>query len=216
MPSGPHIVLHLLQHHAPWGKRWLPDGIYICFWTDGSLFNLWRLLACIKTIEELITELLFADDCALLTHTEEALQHINCFSNAAKTLTSPEEDWVVVLSMSPASVQWNPLLTRVASSPMMPVSKDLHNRLPKANSSFGRLSKSMAVICFASSRISRCTEPSLCQSFCTGAETLVLYWKQLRLLERFHQCCFMLSILGIKWQHYMSNEETSRRPYCPA
>ena len=38
-----------------------------------------------KTIKELITELLFADDCALLVHTEEALQHIvNRFSDAAK------------------------------------------------------------------------------------------------------------------------------------
>ena len=36
-------------------------------------------------IEELITELLFADDCALLAHTEEALQHIvNHFSVATK------------------------------------------------------------------------------------------------------------------------------------
>ena len=63
----------------------LPDGIYIHFRTDGSLFNLRRLLARTKTIEELITELLFADDCALLAYMEEALQHIvNRFSDAAK------------------------------------------------------------------------------------------------------------------------------------
>ena len=63
----------------------LPDGIYIRFRADGSLFNLLRLLARTKTIEELITELLFADDSALLALTEEALQHIvNRFFDAAK------------------------------------------------------------------------------------------------------------------------------------
>ena len=63
----------------------LPDGIYIRFRTDGSLFNLRRLLARTKSIEELITKLLFADDYALLVHTEKALQHIvNRFSEAAK------------------------------------------------------------------------------------------------------------------------------------
>ena len=56
-------------------KENLPDGIYIRSQTDVSLFNLWHLLARTKIIEELITELLFADDCTLLTHTEEALQH---------------------------------------------------------------------------------------------------------------------------------------------
>ena len=54
----------------------LPHGIYIRFGTDDSLFNLRRLLARTKTIEELITELLFADDSAPLDHTEKALQHI--------------------------------------------------------------------------------------------------------------------------------------------
>ena len=64
----------------------LPDDIYIRFLTDSSLFNLLRLLARTKTIKELITELLFADDCALLAYTEEASQHIvNRFSDAAKS-----------------------------------------------------------------------------------------------------------------------------------
>ena len=65
-------------------KKDLPDGIYICFRTDSSLFNCRRLLARTKTIEELMTGLLFADDFALLAHTKEALQHIvNRFSDAA-------------------------------------------------------------------------------------------------------------------------------------
>ena len=66
-------------------KENLPDGICIRFPTDGSLFNVRRLLVRTKTIEVLITELLFADDCAPLDHMEEALQHIvNHFSDAAK------------------------------------------------------------------------------------------------------------------------------------
>ena len=43
-----------------------------------------------------------------------------------------------------------------------------------------------------------------------GAETWVLYWKQIRLLEWFHQCC-LCSILGIKWQDHMPNEEVLKR-----
>ena len=49
-------------------KQDLPDGIYIRLRTD--VFNLRRLLARTKTIKELITELLFADDCALLATTK--------------------------------------------------------------------------------------------------------------------------------------------------
>ena len=66
----------------------LLDGIYIRFQTEGSLFNFRRLLARMKTIEKLFTELLFVDDCALLTHMEETLQHIiNHFSDAAKNFS---------------------------------------------------------------------------------------------------------------------------------
>ena len=69
----------------------MPDGIYIRFRRDGSVSNLRRLLARTKTMEELITELLFADDCALLAHTEEALRHIvNRFSNADKNFGEAE------------------------------------------------------------------------------------------------------------------------------
>ncbi|KAL8609000.1 hypothetical protein ACOMHN_059931 [Nucella lapillus] len=66
-------------------KENLVDGIYIRFRTDGNVFNLRRLLAQTTTIEEPITELLFADDGALLAHTQEALQYIaDRFAEAAK------------------------------------------------------------------------------------------------------------------------------------
>ena len=43
----------------------------------------------------------------------------------------------------------------------------------------------------------------------------VLYWKQFRLLEGFHQCC-LRSILGIKWQDYVSNEVVPERTSLPS
>ena len=48
-----------------------------------------------------------------------------------------------------------------------------------------------------------------------GAETWVLYRKQIRLLERFKQRC-LRSILGIKWQDRVSNEEVLKRASLPS
>ena len=134
-------------------KEDLPDSIYIRFRTDGSLFNL-RLLARTKTIEELITELLFADDCALLDHTEEALQHIvNRFSDAAKNFGHTNcLKKTEVLYQAPPREAYSPphigidgtnlnalehftYLDSVISNDAT-VSKDLDNRLSKASSSF--------------------------------------------------------------------------------
>ena len=64
-------------------KEDLHEGVYIRFRTDGSVLNLRRLLSRTKTLEQLILDLLFADDCALLAHTEEALQTVvNRFAKA--------------------------------------------------------------------------------------------------------------------------------------
>ena len=66
-------------------KEDLTEAIYICLRMDGSVFNLHRLMAHTKTLEEVILELLFADDCVLLAHSEIVLQAIvNCFADAAK------------------------------------------------------------------------------------------------------------------------------------
>ena len=105
-----------------------------------------------------MTGLLFADDCALLAHTEEALQHIvNRSSDAAKkfglTISLKKTE---VLYQPPPRVAYSPhtsidgtnlnavehftYLGCIISSDAT-VRKDLDNRLSTANSSFGRLSK---------------------------------------------------------------------------
>ena len=140
-------------------KEDLPDGIYIRFRTDVSLFNLRRLLALTNTIEELITELLFVDDGPLLAHTEEALHHIiNRFSDATKnfglTISLKKTE---VLYQPPPREEYSPSVISVDGTNLnavehftylgsvifnnATVSKDLDNLLSKASSSFGRQSK---------------------------------------------------------------------------
>lgn len=82
----PAPLLSIMLREA---KEDLQDRIYIRFRSDGSFFDLRRLLAHTKTMEQLLTELLFADNCALLAHTEAALQPlVKSFSETLKIYIS--------------------------------------------------------------------------------------------------------------------------------
>ena len=61
------------------------DGVYLHTRSDGKLYNLARLRAKTKVRSVLIREMLFADDAALTSHTEDALQRlISCVASACK------------------------------------------------------------------------------------------------------------------------------------
>ena len=194
------------------------------------MFNLRRLLAHTRTIEELITEELFAP----LVHREDALQHIvNHFSSAAKNLG-------LTISLKKTEVLYQPSPREAHSSPHMSinctnlnaveyltylgsvifngatVSKDLDNGLSKASSSFGRLSKRV----WLSQSVCLSTKIEVYRAVAIltllyDAEIWVVYRKQIRLLERFHQRC-LRSILGLKWQDHVSNKEVLKKANLPS
>ena len=63
----------------------MDEGVYVRFCYDGSILGLRRLSAKTKTLNSLIQEALFADDCALTAHKPGDLQvMLNSFSNASK------------------------------------------------------------------------------------------------------------------------------------
>ena len=63
----------------------MDEGVYVRFRYDGSIFDLRRLSAKTKTLNSLIQEALFADDCALMAHRSGDLQAmLNSFSDASK------------------------------------------------------------------------------------------------------------------------------------
>ena len=69
--------------------RNVDEGIQIRF-RSGKLFKLSRLRSSTKVLEELIQELLYADDCALEAHTLHDIQALtNNFSESAKNTASP-------------------------------------------------------------------------------------------------------------------------------
>ena len=61
------------------------DAVYLCTWSDRSLFSLTHLWAKTKVWRVLIRKLLFVDAASLTAHTEEALQWlISCFTYACR------------------------------------------------------------------------------------------------------------------------------------
>ena len=96
------------------------------------------------------------------------------------------------------------------------VRKNLDNRLSRASSSLGRLSKRVwqSHLLRLSTKI-QVYRAVVIPTLLYGAETWVLYRKQIRLLERLHQRC-LRSILGIKWQDYVSNKEVLKKASLPS
>ena len=172
--------------------------------------------------------MLFAEDCALLAHTEEALQHIvNRFSDAVKnfglTISMKETE---VLYQSPPRETHSPPHISVDGTNLnavehfttngATVSKDIDNRLSKSSCSFGRRSKRVwqSHLLRFSTKL-RVYRAVVVPNLLYGAETRVSHRKQIRLLERFYQRC-LRSILGIKWQDHVSNEEVLTRARLPS
>ena len=63
----------------------ITEGIYFRTRSDDRLFNLARLRAKTKVRKDLIRDMLFADDAAVATHTQEELHSLtHCFSQACK------------------------------------------------------------------------------------------------------------------------------------
>ena len=201
------------------------DGVYIRFRTDGDLFNLRRLQAHTKTTKRLFRELLFADDAALVAHTECALQQITtCFAEAAQLFglevslkktevlhqPAPRESYscpkIQIGQSELASVQEFTYLGCVISSDAK-LDKEISNRLAKANNAFGGLYRRV----WSNRNLKKRTKimvykAVILTTLLYGAESWVFYRRHLQILERFHQRC-LRAILGIHWTDFKSNVE---------
>jgi len=201
------------------------EAVYIRYRLDGSLFNLRRLHAHTKTLEQLIRDLLFADDAALVAHTERALQRLtSCFAEAAQLFglevsmkktevlhqPAPREEYrpphiTIGETELKAVHQFTYLGCTITSDAK--IDREVDNRLAKANSAFGRLYKRV----WNNRQLKKGTKISVYRAVILttllyGSESWVTYRHHLRLLERFHQRC-LRTILNIHWSDYVTNVE---------
>ena len=193
------------------------NGVYIRYRTTGKLFNIRRFKANTKVAVALIRDLLYADDCDLVAHTEEDLQDlVTCFDASCKAfgLEINLKKTEIMLQVAPGREYVKPKVfvrdkelkvvksfTYLGSvlSDDGGMEKEISSRIQKASTAFGNLESRL----WSRHGVSLYTKisiynTSVLSALLYGCETWMIYKRQLKKLERFHQRC-LRHILRIKW-----------------
>ena len=215
-----------------WVSRY--NLIPIKYSTDGGVFNTQRLKAKTKVTSALVRDLLYADDCAIVAHSEEELQQLtNSLSEATKKfgLTISIKKTEVLHQPAKASASSQPdiqidgkVLNNVDSftylgttlSSTNTLDREISSRVSKANASFGRLRKRV----WKERGLRQDTKCSVYRAVVLtallyGCEAWTLYSSHVKLLEQFHQRC-LRQILNIKWYNRISNVKVLEKARMPS
>ena len=203
-------------------------GIKVRYRTDRGIFDLRSLKARTKTTEILVRDLLYADDCAIVTHTEAELQDLT------DRLSTAAKKYGLTISIKKTEVLFQPA-QRNSTSPCIFVDgqrlnnveyftylgscvtancsldKEVTSRIAKASSSFGRLTKKV----WNEKGLSLKTKIAVYSamvipSLLYGSETWTTYRRHVKSLEQFHQR-YLRQIMGIKWQDNATNTSVLAR-----
>ena len=217
-----NIYFSYLLHYALADNE---DGVYMHCRIDGGLFNIRRFNAKTKVTEFSITELLFADDAALVTHDPVALQRLlNKLSEACQIFgLSISAAKTVVLQQGVNQMRdfylYDQLIGNVDKfcylgstiSSDLSLDEEISNRIGKSAATFGSLQKRVwsnrkLIIKTKINVYNACILSSLLY----GAEGWTTYSHQTRKLNGFH-CRCLRKILGIKWHQKVTNVEVLNR-----
>ncbi len=198
------------------------DGVPIQYRLEGRLFDP-RRLSSPRLQNATLRLLLFADDCALLAHSEAELQRLTTRFAAAA------EDFGLEINASKTVVFYQPVAPGDSRVPVITVSgnpigccsdfcylgsiltndlsigKELRSRIAKASTAFGKLRKRV----WDNRDLRLDTKVAvyravILSTLLYGSETWTVYRSHIRLLDRFHQYC-LRHILRIHWSDRVSN-----------
>lgn len=206
------------------------DGVYIHTRSDGGLFNLARLRSMTKVRKVQLIELLFADDAALATHSEAALQRlINRFAAACtefgltislkKTeVMSQDVSTAPSISIGDHTLEVVNKFTYLGStiSNNLSLDPELNCRIGKATTAMARLTKrvwenDMLTVKTKMKVYQACVLSTLLY----GSEAWTLYSHQEHRLNTFHLRC-LRRLLGLTWQDRVPNSEVLEKAGMPS
>ena len=207
------VLLNFAFHHSD-------EGVHLVHTrNEGKLFNLTRLKSKAKVRTFLIKEMLFADDAALTSHTEEGLQQlISKFANACnefgltisiKKTSVMGQDFPAVPSMSingevlEVTDRYTYLGFTITNN--LSLDTEINKRIAKAAAVLSNLSKRV----WETHQLTWNTNLKVYQAcvlgnLLYGSEFWTTYARQEKRLESFHLRC-LRRIMGIRWQDRVTN-----------
>nr|VZI06593.1 unnamed protein product [Spirometra erinaceieuropaei] len=207
-------------------------GIRIAYRTDGHLLNQRRMHFQSRVSTTTVHELLFADDCALNTTSEEEMQRsMDLFSaacenfglviNTQKTVVmhQPPPNSATAPNASPQISVNGTLLQVVENFPYLgstlsrttKIDDEVANRISKASQAFGRLQSTVwnRHGLQLSTKL-KMYKAVILPTLLYGAETWMVYTRQARRLNHFHLSC-LHRILRLNWQDRIPDTDVLER-----
>ena len=214
-----------------------PPGVTIRSRTDVSVHDTGFLskLKAKKAEKVLVCDLLFADDCALLSHDETSMQEcVDSFSSACDNfgLTISTKKTEILHQPAPKSTNISlPVITVHGSqlnavknftylgsvvSTNARIDDEVASRLSKASSAFGRLRDRVWDISGIRTETKlRVYSAVVLPTLLYGAESWTVYKTHADKLNRFHVSC-LKRILGIHWSEKVPDTEVLERAKAPS
>ena len=201
------------------------EGIFLHTRYDGGIFNLQKLKALTKVRKTLIRDMLFADDAAIVAHTESDLQTLmDKFSRASKEFgltVSIKKTNVLVqgIDVEPKIVVDDQILEVVHNftylgstiSDDLSLGSEINKRIGKACATFSKLKERV----WKNSKLVTATKMAIynacvLSTLLYGSETWPTYASQEKKLNSFH-LKNLRHIMNIRWDDYVTNEEVLER-----
>ena len=216
------IYFSVVLNHA---FRNSTDGVYLHTRSDGNLFNLSRLKAKTRIRKVLVRELLYADDAALVSHSESELQRMvdalaDSCSRFGLTISRTKTEVLgqgvssePVISIEHHNIKTVDNFTYLGSTVTNTASleTELNRRIGKASGAMVRLSKRV----WGNDKLRADTKITVYRACVVstllyGSEAWATYAKEERKLSSFHLRC-LRRIMNIHWYDKVTNSEVLQR-----